>query len=190
MIKISTIPDDFEPQSGVSNFLKLTPGKHRIRILSGAVAGYEWWEDTPEGGRKPKRIALDGNPPVEYAESVRKFLAFPIYNYELSKIQVMEITQASIQKELKALEKDPDWANLIDFDLEIERTGNDKNTTRYRITPKPKSEMSKEVQKAAEAGLPVLDALFKGQDPFSYNPNAEEVDVEEIDKIFAEEDKK
>lgn len=187
MIKISTIPSDFEPQSLASNFLKLTPGKHRIRVLSGAVAGYEWWEDTPEGGRKPKRIPLDGRPPVEYAETVRKFLAFPIYNYELSKIQVMEITQASIQKELKALEKDPDWANLVDFDLEIERTGNDKNTTRYRITPKPKSEMSKEVQKAAEAGLPVLDALFKGQDPFSYNPDAEEVDVDEVAEILNKE---
>lgn len=187
---MSTIPSDFEPQSISSNYLRLTPGKHRIRVLSGALAGYSWWEDTPEGGSRPKRIPMDGRPPVEYAESVKKFLAFPIYNYEVKKVQVWEITQTSIQKELKALEADSDWQNLIDFDLEIERTGQDKNTTRYRITPKPKTEMSEEVQKAAEGGLPVLDALYKGADPFNYNPDGENVNQEELDELFKGEEKK
>ena len=181
-----TIPDDFEPQSQASNYLRLIPGKHRVRILSEAVAGYEWWEDTPDGGRHPNRIPMDGRPPVEYAESVKKFLAFAVYNYEIGKIQVLEITQASIQKELKAYEKDPEWGNLMDFDLEIERTGIDKNTTRYRVSPKPKADPSEEVIKAVEEGLPVLEALFKSEDPFAWNKDAENLSDKELDKVFSE----
>lgn len=182
---MSTIPSDFQPDSGASNYLKLTQGKHRIRILSEAIAGYSWWEDTPEGGRKPGRIPMDGRPPVEFAESVKKFLAFTVYNYEAKKIQVWEVNQVSIQKELKALEADPDWENLMDFDLEIERTGTDKNTTRYRVTPKPKGDLAVEVAEAVTAnGLPVLEGLYEeGADPFTYvigGQKIENVDPDEV----------
>lgn len=173
MSTISTIPEDFEVNTK-SNYLRLTPGKHRIRILSDALVGYEWWEDTPEGGRKPMRIPMDGRPPVEYAESVKRFLAFSVFNQDLNCIQIWEVTQTSIQKELKALESDKDWGSLKDYDLEVERTGTEKNTTKYRVTPKPKAELSKEAQKIVKDGLPVLEALFKGENPFEYNPLAEE----------------
>lgn len=162
----STIPSDFEPNSGTSNYLRLLQGKHRIRILSGAVAGYVWWTDSEDGGRKPHRIPMDGKPPVEFAESLRRFIAFPIWNYELNRVQIWEITQNSIQKELKAYEADKDWGSLLEYDLEIERTGNDKLNTRYRVSPKPKAPLDKDIESKIE-GLPVMDALYDGSDPFT-----------------------
>jgi len=168
----TTIPKDFQPQSANSNYLRLIPGSHRIRILSSALTGYSWWTEENDGSRKPHRIPMDGRPPVEFADSVRKFVVFVIYNYEFSKIQIWEITQSSIQQELVKLEKDKDWGSLLSYDIEIERTGSDKNTTRYRVTPKPKSEPSKEIEKAVKDGLPALEALYVGADPFSFNPNA------------------
>ena len=111
-------------------------------------------------------MALDGHPPVEFADSVRKFLAFPIWNYAEEKVQIMELAQSSLQKELKAYEKDTDWGDLTTYDLEIERTGNDKMSTRYRVSPKPKAPLAKEIDKAIEA-LPNLDMLYSGEDPFS-----------------------
>lgn len=167
----NTIPDGFEPQAASSNYLRLTPGKHRIRILSGAIAGWVYWEDTPEGGRRPTRLPLKDNPPVEHAETVKKFLAFPVWNYEVGKVQIWEITQATIQRELKAYEKDPDWGNLQEYDLEITREGQDRNSTKYRVSPKPKSDLPKEVEK--DIVLPNMDALYDGLDPFS-TPTAEE----------------
>jgi hypothetical protein len=178
VINIATIPSDFQPSTGNSNYFKVSPGKHKIRILAGAVTGYVWWEDTPEGGRKPGRIPLDGRPPVEYAETVKRFLAFPIWNYDSRKIQVWEVTQTSIQKELKALEADPDWANLIDFDLEINREGQDMKSTKYRVTPKPKTPPDKDIQ--AVSLLPDLNQLFKGGDPF----NPEALSDEELDTLL------
>lgn len=164
-LKMSTIPSDFEPQANSSNYLRLTPGKHRIRILSGATAGYVWWIDTPDGGRKPERIPLTKNPPIEYAETLKKFLAFPVYNYEIGGVQIWEVSQSSIQRELKSLERDTDWGDLQTYDLEIERTGQDKLSTKYRVTPKPKALLSKEIEEAIK--LPNLDALYEGKDPFT-----------------------
>ena len=161
----NTIPQGFEPQSTSSNYLRLMPGKHRIRILSGAIAGWVFWEDTPDGGRKPTRLPLEDSPPVEHAETLKKFLAFPIWNYELGRVQIWEVTQATIQRELKAYEKDVDWGDLQSYDLEIERTGNDKNTTRYRVSPKPKAPLDKDIEE--QISLPNLDALYRGADPFA-----------------------
>ena len=179
MIYINTIPDKFEPQSAQSNYLRLIPGSHRIRILSSAIAGWVFWEDTPDGGRKPTRLPLEENPPVEQAETVKKFLAFPVWNYEFSRVQIWEVTQATIQRELKAYEKDSEWGNLMDYDLSIERTGNDKNNTKYRVSPKPKSELSEEIVK--QIVLPNMDALYEGKDPFAN----EEVSTEEMEKILS-----
>lgn len=172
----NTIPDGFEPQSTTSNYLRLTPGKHRIRILSGAIAGWIYWEDTPDGGRKPTRLPLEENPPVEHAETLKKFLAFPIWNYEVGHVQIWEITQATIQRELKAYEKDVDWGNLVDYDLEIERTGNDKNNTKYRVSPKPKAVLDKEIED--KIALPNMDALYEGKDPWA-NEDITDKDLKE-----------
>lgn len=181
---MSVIPTDFEPQSAKSNYTRLTPGTHRLRILSKAISGWEYWDDTPEGGRKPVRFKLDGNPPVAHAEDIRKFIAMPVWNYDLEKVQVWEVTQSSIQQELKSLDRDKDWGSLEGYDIEIERTGNDKNTTRYRLTPKPKSTFNEDITKAVIEGLPYLEALYVGADPFSTTEeNIKEI-VDEKDVPF------
>jgi hypothetical protein len=107
-------------------------------------------------------------------------LAFVVYNRDLDKVQILEVTQSTIQRELTSLEKDKDWGDLKEYDIEIERTGNDKNTTKYRVTPKPKSPLPKELKE----GLPVLEALYLGVDPFAFNPEAtESLSEAETDKM-------
>ena len=170
----TTISDDFEVLSSKSNYFKMVPGEHKIRVLSNSIAGWLWWTEEGDGTRKPNRIPVDQNPPVEFAESVKKFLTFVIWNYEFGRMQVWEVTQSSIQRELKRLDHDPDWGSLTDYDLKVTRVGTDMNTTRYTVTPKPKTEISKEIAKAVNEGLPELKALFVNEDPFSFNPDATE----------------
>ncbi len=189
MIIIGTIANDFTPKEGKSNYFKMTPGDHRIRVLGNSISGWLYWTETPDGGRKPVRLTADENPPVEFAETVKKFLTFPIWNYETEQVQVWEITQSSIQKTLQSLDNDEDWGALTEYDLAIGRTGTDMNNTKYTVTPKPKSALPKKAQELVDAkALPVLDALFKGGDPFKFNPNApdgsEDVSDEELDKVF------
>ncbi len=170
---MGSINEDFTVQQPKSNYTKLPVGKHHLRILGLSVSGYETWEDTAEGGRRPTRYRISDGVPVENADEVKKFLAWPVWNYDQRQIQIFEITQVTIQRELIALERNKKWGDLQDFDIEIERTGNDKNTTKYAVRPEPKTELEDEtVQAVAERGLPVLDALFEGADPFNYNGNA------------------
>ena len=164
----------------------MVPGEHRIRVLSNSISGWLWWIEEGDGAKKPQRIPLDQNPPVEFADSVKKFLTFIVWNYDVERVQVWEVTQGSIQKELKRLDHDPDWGALTGYDIKVTRVGTDMNTTRYAVTPKPKSELGKEIEKVIKEGLPVLDALFKGEDPFKFNPNAtEDVEDAELDKTLA-----
>jgi len=165
VIKISTL-SDFEVQAAASNYLRLTPGKHRIRVLGDAISGWVWWEDTADGGRKPTRIKLTQPIPVNEGAEAKKFIAMPIWNYDLNKIQIWEVTQVTIQRELKSLDADPDWGNLMDYDIEIERQGNDKMTTKYFVRAKPKTDPSKEIVGEVGKGLPTLEALYLGTDPF------------------------
>jgi len=163
---MSAIPDNFEPQASKSNYVRITPGKHRLRVLDSAISGYVFWENTPDGGRKPTRVR-DGEPvPMDHAEDVKKFLALPVWNYTEQKVQIWEITQASIQKELKAYDKDKDWGSLLEYDIEVERVGTDKMSTKYRTSPKPKAPLEADVVEATKT-LPNMELLFDGGDPFA-----------------------
>ena len=163
---MGTIDADFSPMSAKSNYFKAIPGEHRLRVLGQSISGWLYWLDTPDGGRKPVRLTADQSPLVEYADTTKKFLAFPIWNYSEEKVQIWEITQSSIQSRLKSLDADKEWGALTGYDLGLERTGTDKNNTKYQVTPKPKSDLSEEIKKAVKEGLPIMEALFEGGDPF------------------------
>lgn len=168
MITIA-IPKTFTEQDSKSNYTKLTAGKHRLRVLGDAISGWVWWLDTPEGGRKPVRVQEHETVPVSEGENAKKFLAFPVLNYTSGNVQVWEVTQKTIKKELMALEADPDWGDLKTYDIEIERTGNDLQSTKYRVSPKPKQELNEEIQaNILTNGLPELKALYLSEDPFTF----------------------
>lgn len=182
---MGVIPDDFEIKSSNDTWFKIKPGKNKIRILDDAEVGYEWWEET-DGVKKPVRVPLNTPVPVEAADEVGKFLAFPIWNYETKRIQIWVCSKVSIQKEIKALDKDSDWGDCTQYDMDIERVGEDKNNTRYRVTPKPKSTLDPEIQKAYESNLPDMKLLFKGGDPLSSSreDTFSDEDLKKIDEAF------
>ena len=144
------------------------------------------------------RVQENETVPVDGGQDAKKFLAFPVLNYTTGNVQVWEVTQKSIKRELMALEADPDWGNLCDFDIEVERTGNDLQTTKYRVSPKPKQPLNEEIQASIVTnGLPELRALYLSEDPFSYvltkeqekslsagkTPEKEEVSEEDIKEL-------
>jgi len=169
-----------------------------LRVLGEAISGWVWWLDTPEGGRKPARVQENETVPMSEGENAKKFLAFPVLNYQTGNVQVWEVTQKSIKRELMSLESDADWGDLGTYDIEIERTGTDLQTTKYRVSPKPKQPLNEEIQASILTnGLPELRALYLSQDPFTYiltkeeekslkegkTPEKEEVSEEETEKL-------
>lgn len=151
------------PQTG-GNYMKFEKGDNLFRVLSPAIVGWEYWNDEKKPVRMREMPAI--LPPDMQKDSVMKhFWAFAVWNYKAQKVQVLEITQSTIQAAMQNLHEDVDWGNPQGYDLKVTRTG-DGMDTEYSVSPKPHLPLKDEV-KQLYANTPVdLDNLFTGGDPF------------------------
>lgn len=159
------------PVSSGSNYLKITEDAQEFRILTSPIIGREYFRadgDKVTPVRQKEEFdwipsdSKDGSKPKE-------FRAFPIWNHTLGKVQIAEITQASIKKEiLKYVQDAENRGDPKKYDFRISRTGKGKET-RYTLTALPKSKFESEADEkwAFELAKPInLEALFSGDDPF------------------------
>lgn len=162
------------PKSG-GNYMKLEKGKNKLRILSAPLLGWiDWIEE--EGKKKPNRFAYDKMPETSFnpERPVKHFWAFKVWNYDTKAVQIMEITQSTIQGAIQTLASSEDWGSPIDYDLTIERTGEDM-LTKYSVTPTPPKELTEEIKLEVEKVKVDLDKLLEGGDPFVFNETKERV---------------
>lgn len=166
------LPDNYETPATNANYLKFADGETRFRILSKPVIGWLDWKD-----KKPMRFQMNAKPekPVDPAKPIKHFWAMLVWNYAVGRVQVLEITQATIQKAIENLSKDSDWGAPFAYDLKVTRKGKDKDTE-YTITPAPKKVFAE--FEAANAIKVCLAELFTGGDPFnsSATPTSIETD--------------
>jgi len=163
--------NDFFPETdykvpNTSNYLKLTEGSHKFRVLSSAVVGYEYFttENKPVRSKEP----FDDEPTdIKSDSTIKHFWAFVVYNYDAKKIQILELTQKSIMNQMKGYMDNPDWGNPKTYDFTIKRTGSSKNDTEYSVMPSPHKPIDTEIVTKYESMKIDLNALFTGADPFN-----------------------
>jgi hypothetical protein len=149
--------------SGSSRYMKLVKGTNQFRALSKPITGWLEWID-----KKPIRTSLaDGEPEATDDENPpKKFIALVVLHRADDEVKILEITQQSVIKGIRALANNPDWGSPFTYDINVERTGEDFKT-KYTITPSPKKPLSKaEVHAIGEVNCN-LEALFEGEDPWS-----------------------
>lgn len=175
------LPNDYkEPVE--SKYMKFQDGENRFRVLGSAVVGIEGWSKN-----KPVRWHLDEDEPnVEWdtnrdgsARAPKTFWAFPVWNYQDEKIQILEVTQKKIRGPIGALTKNPKWGSPFDYDIVVTRSGEGFDTD-YIVAPDPKEEVSKEILEKYKKTPIDLEKLFTGEDPFSQTTE-EKVDPDEVD---------
>ena len=159
------LPNDYKvPDSG--NYMKLKAGENTFRVLSSAITGFEYWTGESKPVRSKEQfkatpdIKLDKN---GVASQIKHFWAFVVWNYASSKIQILEITQSSIQGAIKAIVDNKKWGDPKGYDITITRVGEGLDTE-YSIMPNPHSTLDKET--VGEFNID-LEALYDGSDPFS-----------------------
>lgn len=156
------LPQDYTAPKTTSHYLKLQDGENRIRILSKPVFGWEDWQD-----RKPVRFTMDSKPkPSDPKKPVKHFWSFIVWNVNEAQIQIMQITQKSIQKFIESLSRDEDWGLPFEYDIKINREGEGMETE-YTVNPVPHKPVSQEILDAFKERPINLDALFSGGDPFA-----------------------
>jgi hypothetical protein len=164
------LPDNYErPATSGGNYAKLEDGQNRFRVLSAAKVGWLYWNTQ----NKPIRLAeKPDNTPEDIrvengkADKIKHFWAFVVWNYRDSKVQILEITQASIQGPLEDLVTNPEWGDPKEYDITITKKGQ-KLDTEYTVQPSPQKAVPIEAHAAYRAVKIDLDALFRGEDPFA-----------------------
>ena len=100
---------------------------------------------------------------------VKFFIAMPVYNYDSGKVQVLQITQKSIIKELDQISQMEDYENLLEWDFTVSKKGSGL-LTEYTVRPVPRKKGSQEHIDAAwlEAKSEGFDItrLLDGTNPF------------------------
>ena len=179
---MSFIPQDYKIPSE-SRYFKFQSGENDFRVMSSAIVGFEYWTEDKKPVRlremwkkKPTDIKVEANGSYR----TKPFWAFVVWNYEVNAIQIMQITQTTIMRAIKALVDNKKWGDPKDYDLTITRTGEGLKTE-YSIVPSPKNEVQAEIAEEFKNKPVNLEALFLGEDPFdeSIQPKTSEQIQEE-----------
>lgn len=163
---MSFLPDAYEIPASPSNYMKFQEGFNRIRILGSAVVGFEYFNQNNKPVRS-KEPFEDTPSDIKKDGKIKAFWAFPVYNYQTSSVQILELTQKSIMTAIKSLVDNPKWGSPMLYDIAITKTGEGLDTEYVTQGEPPISEPSVEISNAYSQKKINLNALFEGLDPFS-----------------------
>lgn len=162
------LPAGYKVPKPVSDYLKLVDGANKFRIMSAPLMGYEYWNGQGKPVRSaeafeeiPADIRLDqktGEP-----EKIKHFWAFIVWSYEAKRLQVLEITQYSIQQQVQAYVSNPDWGSPTDYDLTISRS-KESGFVKYNVQTSPPKPAPVEALKAMETSKIDLKKLLEGEE--------------------------
>jgi hypothetical protein len=160
-------------------------GSVRFALLSDQpLEGYETWGQC-DGQSKPFRFDYQPTPEDVAAElgdfepregrggpgtvDIKFFVAMPVYVFDAGKVQVLQLTQKSIIKELDTISQMEDYEDLLAWDFMLSKKGSGL-TTEYTLRPAPRKKGSQEHIDAAwlEATAEGFDInrLLTGGNPF------------------------
>jgi hypothetical protein len=169
---MSFLNKDYNVPASGSNYMKLEKGDNTFRVLSSAIVGWELWtSEIVEGKelRKPNRFRDEESIPmamIDPENMPKHFWAFIAWNYQEQKIQILELTQRSVQKAIKAYVDKKEWGDPKNYDITVNKSGEGMET-RYAVTVNPPKEFDKDIIAQVEAMNINLEALYDGGDPFN-----------------------
>jgi hypothetical protein len=166
------LPKDYEAPKTEGNYFKFKKGLNTFRILSPAIAGYEYWTtaNKPMRSREPWEEVPEDAKKNENGQFQKYFIAFVVYNHEAKKVQILEITQKTVREAIESLAMNKKWGDPSKYDIAVEAKG-DGLEREYTVLPEPHSDAP-----AADISGINLKALFIGEDPFTFKGEISEED--------------
>ena len=146
--------DDIEiSASSESSYMKFEKGENRFRLLNTPTLGYIYWE-----GNNPIKIAKAS----EAADGAEPKVFWSCVVWNNGRPRILEITQSTVQKALKAYDENKDWGNLTQYDVIVKKDGEGMETA-YTVMACPHAPMSKEDKAVADDFLKTYDpkAIFE-----------------------------
>jgi hypothetical protein len=95
----------------------------------------------------------------------KNFWAFVVWNFDTKAVEILEITQTTIQTALEELINSEEWGDPLGYSITVNRKG-DNLETEYSVVPSPAQPTPTDIiQKFLEKPIN-LEALFTGRNPF------------------------
>lgn len=175
------LPNSYDVPQKAGNYMKFQDGENKFRFLSSPILGWEGWKDMGDGTRKPIRHKMNEpfDPSEVEPESIKHFWASVVWNYKDKKIQILEITQKSIQKTLRALANNEDWGSPLHYDILVVKSGQ-KLETEYQVNPIPPRDLDESIVKEYKQSNIDLNKLYTGEDPFAVTSSNEAINLDDI----------
>ncbi len=177
------LPEGYTTPQDSGKYLKFKDGDTRFRVLSNPIIGWEDWDDNRKVYRFKMNDKPDKSKSAKKEARIKHFWAMKVWNYNEKQIQVLVITQSSIQRVIETLSLDEDWGSPQDYDIVVNRKGEGLDTE-YQVTPKPKKDMTDDILEAQKSIRVNLEALYAGADPFNSSPMNEDVDPDFMNKAI------
>jgi hypothetical protein len=164
----SFLPAGYEVPKAPSDYMKFEDGKNKFRILSAPLMGFMYWTIDKKPVRQAETFkGVPGDAKLEDGKFKPKhFWALVVWNYADSRLQILELTQASIQGPIQDLASNEDWGDPREYDITVTKSGQ-LLETEYSVVPSPKTAVPEEAHKAYREARVNLEALFEGGDPFT-----------------------
>ena len=161
------LPEGYQAPVSASGYMKLQDGDNQFRVLSSAITGYEYWTNDNKPVRSP--YPFENTPNIKTVDGkisrVKHFWAFVVWNYATKAVEILEITQSSIQNAISNLVADADWGDPMAYDIKISRSGAGLETE-YAVSPKPAKKIDTEIVAAFGDKKITLEKLYKSENPF------------------------
>lgn len=181
---MSFLPSTYEKvPKAPSNYMSFEEGTNRFRILSSAIVGYSYWNTQTKPVRSREKWATlpaDIKPDRFGNIRINHFWAFVVWNYQENLVQILEVTQATIQRAMK-IKIDNRNGDAKGYDFIITRT--DGDPVDYDVDVAEASPLAPEIEAAYKAKPVNLEALYDGADPFAIQPSQPTQPKEELPVI-------
>ena len=159
------MPKDYEvPKSQGGGYMKFKKWDNKFRILDSMIVWYEYFTVENKPKRSPEYPWSTPND-IKDDWKVKHFWAFPVWNYQDEAIQILEVTQVSIQESIEAYVKNEKRGSPFEYDIIVNRSG-EWLETKYQVTVDPKEALSKEIEEAKKEMNIDMNQLFLGDSPF------------------------
>jgi hypothetical protein len=161
-------------------------GSVRFALLTDTpLEFYECWITSPDGASKPIRFSYEPTYEDVVAEAgdwtpregrggmgtadVKFCIAIPVFSHESGAVQILQISQKSILRELDAISQEEDYSQLTEWDFTLSKKGSGL-TTEYKLRPAPRKKgadatISAAWEEVKAAGFN-LERLLEGKNPF------------------------
>lgn len=158
------------PESTGGNYYKLKDGANKFRVLSEPIQGYLYWTiDSKPVRLKEYPEVMPSN--MREGDKIKFFWAFTVWSYRDSKVQIIELTQSTIQRAIADLVSNEDWGSPTKYDITVSRKG-EKLDTEYTVQPSPHRDAPLDALQSLKKAPVRLEALFTGSDPFAPSSDA------------------